>query len=170
MERGKSELQSRKYYRVIAPDTTYTGEICVAIMFTKTLLKQAKLDIGIASTNLSISKARQLLHREKEMEISGTLEVVLVSAEGIKTRDTIGCLGFLVPWINATNPYVFVQHGSQEHISSVAEDGGKKHVWNEKFKFNVEYQGGEKHPQHKLIFRVMDKHKISEDEFAGEAT
>ncbi|KAK2972365.1 hypothetical protein RJ640_014423 [Escallonia rubra] len=67
------------------------------------------------------------------MGISGTLEVVLESAEGIKTRDTIY--------------------------------EGKKHVWNEKFKFNVEYPGGEDHPQDKLIFRVMDKHKISEDEF-----
>ncbi|KAK3038509.1 hypothetical protein RJ639_029309 [Escallonia herrerae] len=108
--------------------------------------------------------------QDREMGISGTLEVVLESAEGIKTRDTICCLGCLIPWIDATQPYVFVQHGSQEHISSVAEEEGKKHVWNEKFKFNVDYPGGQDHPEDKLIFRVMDKHKISEDEFVGEAT
>ncbi|KAK3016399.1 hypothetical protein RJ639_007046 [Escallonia herrerae] len=58
----------------------------------------------------------------------------------------------------------------EDGIAKGFEDEGKKHVWNEKFKFNVEYPGGEEHPQDKLIFRVMDKHKISEDEFVGEAT
>lgn len=48
----------------------------------------------------------------------------------------------------------------------------RKRIWNEKFIFEVEYPAVgdyEEEPQYKLIFRVMNKHKFSNDEFLGEA-
>ncbi|XP_057498717.1 16 kDa phloem protein 1-like [Actinidia eriantha] len=103
----------------------------------------------------------------------GTLEVLLVNAHGIKDRERnlLGCLYCLNP-CNAIKmrPYVVVQFGNQESTSCVADQGeGKKLVWNEKITFEVEYPGVEDQT-YKLILRIIDKHKISDDNFVGETT
>ncbi|XAR50927.1 hypothetical protein NMG60_11005394 [Bertholletia excelsa] len=105
----------------------------------------------------------------------GTLEVLLVEAQGIESRDSIfSCL----PCFNSCNerevrPYVLVQYRNQESTSSPAEQEGKKHVWNENMKFDVDYKPDtedDHNAHHKLILRVMDQHKLSEDEYIGETT
>lgn len=46
---------------------------------------------------------------------------------------------------------------------------GKKDVWNEKFRFNVEYEGTEvDHANTKLILSIMGKPKFSTDYLVGE--
>nr|GMC85743.1 elicitor-responsive protein 1-like [Ipomoea batatas]GMC90038.1 elicitor-responsive protein 1-like [Ipomoea batatas] len=107
----------------------------------------------------------------------GILEVLLVDEEGIKDDHEciLGCLNWLNPCKNARKPYVCVQYGNQQRLSCVGKRGlDRKRIWNEKFTFEVEYPalgqlGDEEQPQYKLIFRVMNKHKFSKDEFLGEA-
>ncbi|KAK9291061.1 hypothetical protein L1049_009246 [Liquidambar formosana] len=88
---------------------------------------------------------------------SGTLEVLLVDAKSIKEKDFLAKM----------DPYVLIQYGNQERRSSVAK--GKKPEWNEKFTFKAAYPGGEDH-KYKLIFRIMNHHKHSADDFIGETT
>uniref|UniRef100_A0A5B7C506 C2 domain-containing protein n=1 Tax=Davidia involucrata TaxID=16924 RepID=A0A5B7C506_DAVIN len=45
---------------------------------------------------------------------------------------------------------------------------GSNPVWNEKFKFNVEYPGAD--DQYKLILKIMDKDAFSADDYLGQAT
>lgn len=47
---------------------------------------------------------------------------------------------------------------------------GKKSIWDQKFEFEIEYPIEEKKISQKLVFRVMDKHKLSDDGYVGEAT
>lgn len=46
----------------------------------------------------------------------------------------------------------------------------KKQVWDEKFKFKVDYEGEGDQTNTKLILRVMDKHQFSSDKLVGETT
>ncbi|KAL0299180.1 UNVERIFIED_CONTAM: phloem protein 1 [Sesamum radiatum] len=46
---------------------------------------------------------------------------------------------------------------------------GGSPVWNEKYKFSVEYKaGGEE--QHKLLLKLMDRDHFTDDDFLGHAT
>ncbi|KAA8518909.1 hypothetical protein F0562_016317 [Nyssa sinensis] len=99
---------------------------------------------------------------------SGILEVLLVDAQGIKENEFLGCFSCLNPCKGAMiDPYVVIHYGNQKRSSCVAQGKGKKLLWNETLKFDVEYPGGED-DTYKLIFRMMDKHKLSEDDYVGE--
>ncbi|KAK1427000.1 hypothetical protein QVD17_15682 [Tagetes erecta] len=102
------------------------------------------------------------------MTSGGVLEVTLVDSEGIRDRKFLGCLVCCTSAVN--RPYVCVEYGDQKRISKVAEGKGKKSIWEQKFSFDVDQPievGNESF--RKLVFRVMDKHKLSDDEYVGEA-
>ncbi|CDP06607.1 unnamed protein product [Coffea canephora] len=103
---------------------------------------------------------------------NGRLEVLLVEAQGIRDRDKCipGCLNCLNPCNLATKPYVHILYAEQERTSCVAKGKGKKREWNEKFAFEVKYPDGGEDRVYKIIFRVMDQHKFTEDVFVGEST
>ncbi|KAF8402923.1 hypothetical protein HHK36_011015 [Tetracentron sinense] len=67
------------------------------------------------------------------------------------------------------DPYVLVRFGNEERKSSIALGQGRNPIWNEKFNFRAEYPGGED-PKYKLVLRIMDKDKFSDDDFIGETT
>ncbi|KAL7169906.1 hypothetical protein ACSBR2_034868 [Camellia fascicularis] len=105
----------------------------------------------------------------------GTLEVLLVDAYGLKDRESVlGCFNCINPCNTIKmRPYVVIQYENQESTSCVAEQGeGRKLVWNEKMTFNVEYPvpGVHEDQTYKLILRIMDKHKLSDDNLVGEIT
>nr|XP_043608935.1 elicitor-responsive protein 1-like [Erigeron canadensis] len=116
-------------------------------------------------------KGREL----KKMTSGGVLEVTLVDSEGIRDRKFLGCI--VCCTTSAVNrPYVCVEYGDQKHISKVAQGKGKKSIWDQRFEFNIDHppllddEGGSKQSSQKLVFRVMDKHKLSDDAYVGEAT
>ncbi|KAJ6803018.1 elicitor-responsive protein 1 isoform X2 [Iris pallida] len=91
----------------------------------------------------------------------GILEVQLVDAKGLADTDAFG----------SSDPYVIIQYRNQERKSSVARGGagqGTSPIWNETFKFLVQYPGVE--GQHKLTLRIMDEDTFTADDFIGEAT
>lgn len=50
---------------------------------------------------------------------------------------------------------------------------GKRDVWNEKFRFQVEYKDTEEdedHMNNKLVLSVMDKHPFNSDFLVGKTT
>ncbi|XP_073128142.1 16 kDa phloem protein 1-like isoform X2 [Henckelia pumila] len=101
---------------------------------------------------------------------NGIMEVTLLQARGLKNTEFFGKI----------DPYVLIQYKNQELKSQTA--GGKASkfrayfwqgsnpVWNEKFKFRVEYPiKGNEH--HKLILKIMDKDTfMTQDDFVGQAT
>ncbi|KAI3667028.1 hypothetical protein L6452_42070 [Arctium lappa] len=103
------------------------------------------------------------------MTSGGILEVNLIDSEGIRAKKFLGCL--VCFGTSAVNkPYVCVEYGDQKHISKVAEGKGKKSIWDQKFEFEVDYATEENNLSKKLVFRVMNKHKLSDDAYVGEAT
>ncbi|KAK4385415.1 phloem protein 1 [Sesamum angolense] len=46
---------------------------------------------------------------------------------------------------------------------------GGSPVWNEKYKFSVEYKAGDEE-QHKLLLKLMDRDRFTDDDFLGHAT
>ncbi|KAI3811798.1 hypothetical protein L1987_21530 [Smallanthus sonchifolius] len=103
------------------------------------------------------------------MTSGGVLEVVLVDSEGIRDRKFLGC----IVCCNTTavnRPYVCVEYGDQKRISKVAKGKGKKSIWDQKFNFEIDYPIEEDKSFEKLVFRVMDKHKLSDDGYVGDAT
>ncbi|KAI3804149.1 hypothetical protein L1987_32321 [Smallanthus sonchifolius] len=103
------------------------------------------------------------------MTSGGVLEVVLVDSEGIRDRKFLGCIVCCTS--TAVNrPYVCVKYGDQKRISKVAQGKGKKSIWDQKFNFNIDYPIEENKSSQKVVFRVMDKHKLSDDGYVGEAT
>ncbi|XVE69198.1 hypothetical protein DITRI_Ditri09bG0132200 [Diplodiscus trichospermus] len=92
----------------------------------------------------------------------GILEVLLVSAKGLKNTDFLGGM----------DPYVIIQYKGQERQSSVARvngvGAGSCPSWNEKFTFKVEYPGAG--GEHKLILKIMDNDTFSADDFIGQST
>lgn len=50
--------------------------------------------------------------------------------------------------------------------------GGRRAVWNEKFKFRVELfpETGAQHQQHKLLLKIMDHDSFTNDDNLGQAT
>ncbi|KAM0046981.1 putative C2 domain-containing protein [Helianthus debilis subsp. tardiflorus] len=99
----------------------------------------------------------------------GVLEVVLVDSEGIRDRKFLGCL-VCCTTSAVDRPYVCVEYGDQKRISKVAEGKGKKSIWDQKFNFEIENPVVENKSFRKLVLRVMDKHKLSDDGYVGEAT
>ncbi|XP_057475544.1 16 kDa phloem protein 1-like isoform X1 [Actinidia eriantha] len=98
---------------------------------------------------------------------SGIMEVVLVNAKGLKNSEFWGfcCLNMLGDGID---PYVVLKYKGQERKSRVIRGAGRNPIWNEKFKFRVEYPGGDN--KYKLILSVMDKDTFTSDDFLGQAT
>lgn len=108
------------------------------------------------------------------MAIKGKLEILLVEAkdlEDIQECD-LGWSNCVCPWNRVMKPYALVRYAEQECSSRVAQGKGSKRQWNQKFTFDAEYDpmSGEDHNVHKVIIRIMDKHKLSDDEFVGETT
>ncbi|KAJ0849586.1 putative C2 domain-containing protein [Helianthus annuus] len=99
----------------------------------------------------------------------GVLEVVLVDSEGIRDRKFLGCI-VCCTTSAVDRPYVCVEYGDQKRISKVAEGKGKKSIWDQKFNFEIENPIVENKSFRKLVLRVMDKHKLSDDGYVGEAT
>ncbi|MFS8001605.1 putative C2 domain-containing protein [Helianthus anomalus] len=99
----------------------------------------------------------------------GVLEVVLVDSEGIRDRKFLGCIACCTTSA-VDRPYVCVEYGDQKRISKVAEGKGKKSIWDQKFNFEIENPIVENKSFRKLVLRVMDKHKLSDDGYVGEAT
>ncbi|KAL1360311.1 hypothetical protein HN51_005675 [Arachis hypogaea] len=83
----------------------------------------------------------------------GTLEVILVSAKGLKDAD----------FLKKMDPYVILTYRAQENRSSVARGGGSNPRWNESFLFTVSDNVAE------LNLRIMDKDTFTRDDFLGEA-
>ncbi|KAL8260601.1 hypothetical protein R6Q59_028554 [Mikania micrantha] len=104
------------------------------------------------------------------MTSGGILEVTLVDSEGIRDRKFLGCM--VCCTTKAVNrPYVCVEYGDQKRISKVAEGKGKKSIWDQKFDFEIDQPIDENNSSfRKLVFHVMDKHKLSDDGYVGEAT
>ncbi|KAI4355010.1 hypothetical protein L6164_003829 [Bauhinia variegata] len=84
----------------------------------------------------------------------GTLEVVLICAKSIENND----------FLSDIDPYVILTYRSQEHKSTVTENGGSNPQWNQTFLFTVSDSASE------LNLRIMDKDNFSSDDFLGEAT
>ncbi|GLJ41257.1 hypothetical protein SUGI_0854010 [Cryptomeria japonica] len=84
----------------------------------------------------------------------GTLEVLLVSAEGLQNSD----------FLCNMDPYVIVKCRTQEQKSSVSSGQGSNPEWNEKFVFTVSEGTTE------LILKIMDSDAANEDDFVGEAS
>ncbi|KAI7735223.1 hypothetical protein M8C21_028354 [Ambrosia artemisiifolia] len=103
------------------------------------------------------------------MTSGGVLEVVLVDSEGIRDRKFLGCIVCCTTSV-VDRPYVCVEYGDQKRISKVAIGKGKKFIWDQKFNFDIENTVDENKSSKKLVFRVMDKHKLSDDGYVGEAT
>ncbi|XP_017222174.1 elicitor-responsive protein 1 [Daucus carota subsp. sativus] len=101
---------------------------------------------------------------------SGILEVTLVEAEELNEKNLWCCFCCFKPCVNHTTPYVELEYGGQKHRSCLAQEENKKQVWDEKFKFKVDYEGEEDNTNTKLILRIMDKNRISSDKLIGETT
>ncbi|GJS02114.1 elicitor-responsive protein 1-like protein [Tanacetum coccineum] len=104
------------------------------------------------------------------MTSDGVLEVTLVDSEDIRAKKFLGCIMSCACSTSAVKrPYVCVEYGEQKRVSKVAAGKGKKSIWDQKFEFEIDYSPEEKKSSQKLVFRVMDKHKLSDDEYIGEA-
>ncbi|XP_076958006.1 elicitor-responsive protein 1-like [Bidens hawaiensis] len=103
------------------------------------------------------------------MTSHGVLEVVLVDSEGIRDKKFLGCI-VCCTTSAVHKPYVCVEYGDQKRLSKVAEGKGKKSIWDQTFNFEIDYPIEENKSFEKLVFRVMDKHKLSDDGYVGEAT
>ncbi|PWA92167.1 C2 calcium-dependent membrane targeting [Artemisia annua] len=105
------------------------------------------------------------------MTSGGVLEVTLVDSEGIRDKKFLGCITCCACATSAVHrPYVCIEYGEQKRVSKVAVGKGKKFIWDQKFEFEIDYSAEEKKSSQKLVFRVMEKHKVSDDEYIGEAT
>lgn len=87
---------------------------------------------------------------------------------------TGGCLNLVKPCKRAKKPYAHIVYGNQEHTSSVAERNKRTWKWNDKFVFDAKYPadaaGEEQNHAYKIIIRLMDRHKYSDDCFIGQTT
>ncbi|PIN03816.1 putative Ca2+-dependent phospholipid-binding protein [Handroanthus impetiginosus] len=100
--------------------------------------------------------------------MKGTMEMTLVGAKGLKHTDFFGKI----------DPYVVIKYRNQEHTSAIAEGQGTSPMWNEKFKFSVDYpisQGDNindpnYHNNYKLFLQIMDRDTFTSDDYLGKAT
>ncbi|XP_057777877.1 elicitor-responsive protein 3-like isoform X2 [Salvia miltiorrhiza] len=84
----------------------------------------------------------------------GTLEVVLVDANGLESTD----------FLSSTDAYAIIKCQDQEKTSKVASVEGSAPTWNETFMFSISEGVKE------LKIRIMDKDTLSADDFVGEVT
>ncbi|KAI3458692.1 hypothetical protein Pfo_015355 [Paulownia fortunei] len=104
---------------------------------------------------------------------SGIMEVTVVGARGLKNTEFLGKI----------DPYVVIQYKDQEQKSTTGRritsksrmqcflclrGQGSSPEWNEKFKFKVEFEGGDE--QHKLFLKILDRDNFTEDDYLGQAT
>ncbi|XP_051120136.1 16 kDa phloem protein 1-like [Andrographis paniculata] len=108
---------------------------------------------------------------------AGVMEVTVVRARGLKNTELFGKM----------DPYVVIQYKNEERRSTTGQrkrrtvlsrmqcciciqgQGGHNPMWNENFKFEVEYKaGGEE--QHKLLLKLMDHDTFTHDDHLGQAT
>lgn len=84
----------------------------------------------------------------------GTLEVMLVNAQGIKKGD----------FFSKTDAYAVVYCGSQNHTSNVARNQGSNPTWNQRFVFSVENGTRE------ITLKIMDEDLFTADDELGIVT
>ncbi|XP_011077215.1 elicitor-responsive protein 1 [Sesamum indicum] len=105
---------------------------------------------------------------------TGIMEVTVVGAKGLKNTELFGKM----------DPYVVIQYKNQEQKTTTGRrqtsksfmqcclclrgQGGRP-VWNEKYKFSVEYKAGDEE-QHKLLLKLMDRDHFTDDDYLGQAT
>ncbi|KAH6756426.1 Calcium-dependent lipid-binding family protein [Perilla frutescens var. hirtella] len=92
-------------------------------------------------------------HFDPKMPL-GTLEVLLVSANGLQNTD----------FIIGMDPYAILTCRTQEKKSSVASGEGSIPHWNETFLFTISAGVTE------LKIKIMDKDALTKHDFVGEAT
>ncbi|XP_073042107.1 16 kDa phloem protein 1-like [Primulina eburnea] len=90
----------------------------------------------------------------------GIMDVTLVGARGLKNADFLGKI----------DPYVLIQYKNQEHKSRKASGQGSAPLWNEKFRFKVEFPNKGKIEQQKLVLKIMDRDTFTRDDFLGQTT
>ncbi|KAL8495329.1 hypothetical protein ACS0TY_019474 [Phlomoides rotata] len=84
----------------------------------------------------------------------GTLEVVLVSVDGLENAD----------FLSGTDAYAVITCQNQEKKSKVATVEGSTPTWNETFMFAISGNVTE------LKIKIMDQDTLSADDFVGEVT
>ncbi|XP_042014101.1 16 kDa phloem protein 1-like [Salvia splendens] len=94
----------------------------------------------------------------------GIMEVKLIGAKGLKRTNFLGRI----------DPYVVIQYRDEEYTSTTAKGQGRKPVWNEEFKFRVEFPSldgsDDNQNNYKLNLRVFDHDTCSNDDFLGQST
>ncbi|GFQ01981.1 elicitor-responsive protein 1 [Phtheirospermum japonicum] len=66
------------------------------------------------------------------------------------------------------DPYVVIQYKNQKYTSKTARGQGNKPVWNEEFKFSVEYPTRDQN--YELILEIMDRDTFTHDDYLGQTT
>ncbi|KAL3656135.1 hypothetical protein CASFOL_000531 [Castilleja foliolosa] len=105
---------------------------------------------------------------------TGIMEVTVMGARALKNTEFFG----------KVDPYVVIQYKNEEQKSLTSGrqkvskfqmpccfclgGQGTSPVWDEKFKFRVEFPGGDE--QHKLLLKIMDHDNITNDDYLGMAT
>lgn len=82
---------------------------------------------------------------------SGTLEVVLAGAQGLKSGD----------FFSKTDAYAIVTCGNQNQRSNVARNQGSNPTWNQRFVFSVDDDACE------ITLKIMDEDLITADDELG---
>ncbi|KAH6802371.1 hypothetical protein C2S51_033817 [Perilla frutescens var. frutescens] len=109
---------------------------------------------------------------------AGIMEVTVVGARDLKNTEYFGRI----------DPYVVIQYKNEEQKSTTGRpkttksrlrlrlrcciclqgQGGRRAVWNEKFKIRVEYP--EEKQQQKLLLKIMDNDNFTQHDYLGQAT
>ncbi|XP_022890944.1 elicitor-responsive protein 1-like [Olea europaea var. sylvestris] len=87
----------------------------------------------------------------------GIMEVKLAGAKGLRHSDFLGRI----------DPYVLLQYRNQEYKSIIAKRQGRNPIWNEKFKYIVDYPVDD--DQYNLVLKIMDHDTYTADDYLGEA-
>ncbi|KAK6145357.1 hypothetical protein DH2020_022177 [Rehmannia glutinosa] len=105
------------------------------------------------------------------------MEVILVDAKGLQHTDFLGKI----------DPYVMIQYRNQKYTSKTARDiiltsssidcvvkvgQGSRPVWNEEFKFRVEYPTtpARDDQNYKVFLQIMDRDSFTQDDYLGQTT
>ncbi|XP_057789146.1 elicitor-responsive protein 1 [Salvia miltiorrhiza] len=94
----------------------------------------------------------------------GIMEVKLIGAKGLKRSNFFGKI----------DPYVVIQYRNEEYTSTTAKGQGRRLVWNEEFKFKVEFpalDGSDDYQNnYKLFLRIFNRDTCRKDDFLGHST
>uniref|UniRef100_A0A0D9VJ75 C2 domain-containing protein n=1 Tax=Leersia perrieri TaxID=77586 RepID=A0A0D9VJ75_9ORYZ len=108
----------------------------------------------------------------------GILELLLVSAEGLKHAHHLGLYFWpnpvsktlksqeVVLFTGTQRHYVNIHFGDQIFTSKITQGKGKKVWWNEKFRFPL--SSDECKELAKVTLKIMERDKFSEDSLVGE--